>query len=1827
MIAAPPFNFRSKSMWKKLLSRIMVLAMLLALLPAQPVAVAAEATAPDSVTAYLTVSLQDEGSLSFAQARDGSSMAAKAVEVSDLDNDGLLTLYDMLCCAHEQFAPGGMSDFVTISGTNNAVTAKEIWGREDSFSLFLTRGQSTTAKSLTNLKMNNVNLLISEDSHLYAVQGNKTDFFSNTNATLPAIQALKNIPHLTVLANQQFTVKMYTFDSSKTAPPQIVAAAKNREVVYVKSGSETVVSAGSTNTQGKLDLTLTEPGEYLLYSVPTDGQTGSAACIVQVVEDALEIDRLHLSLSETGDNLITGFDAETKEYTITIPDGTSELYCQASVDDAGCNIRMYVTEVPSNFFDINTDTLKTLNLPDGQKITLFLNDRHLKEAGNDPISTEYVIYIQRQVQLTGLETSGALLSDADLTTGALDVYVAHDATEATLTPTAADGDIITVNEQAVSSGDTATITLDSSGTTTATVNVHRDAEGYIDRSYTVTFHTAGSEAVPIFREQPAEIQEYFVGDDEIESAMGGTISYVKDLTVYADAGGEVTYQWYSNTTDSAEDATLLEDETGRSYTPSVETSGEWYYYCVASCGEESTISDMAHVIVHDMPTLDWADDLEIPELPADKSELFGGHTEGFYYKKGDTDVTPLRATLNLPDSLADRDDVVVSSFYWNVPAAVGDSFTEEPYFTPATWASFGGCEYKVIARLDVPWREYDVNISCDTGIYVYVDQAENTLSPEVASSAWPNGDGTELSPWELTSQEDLVELAAFVKQGYSFSGAYFLMTQDISLDDTWVSIGTGDSSKGDGWSPFSGTLDGGGHTLSYAEGTDQPLFGYVREASVKNLAIYAPYMKNYGLVSNYAVDYGDDGLYGVGVGGSYAAGCPDTIDITNVTIKSGSVIEQSGFIGGFASGGNTVNILNCTVEDNVKIGWNLTENCSAENHNIGSFGGLFNGTISNCVSYADVYGSNFVGGIAGDKGQSMGYFEIDNCAFLGTVNASGNCVGGIAGSGYNAGSAPNTPGSTIRNCYVSGDITGGNYVGGILGMEFQIQAWNTSYIQNNCFYGTVRATEENGTVGGIIGRLNSLNSNNFIENNYSVEGCGAEKAIGYIEYLDTSATVPAPGSTTVFNTADKLPQIRGVSKRNLNRSDDPLGADADKLGAVKTLEQFKDGTVAQLLNASESSLKNWITSENGPVHSREPIVYKLSISGNYQTSYVIGENLNLSGAVFTASRSDNLTFDVPLDEIEISGYDKNTRGVQTLTAKYGLVTCEFTVTVLKAENSDPTKNVITVYFKLMGDDNHNWADDYIPEEGEAHTLQYGGLKTWISNAAYTVDQNATVADLLDLIAEKYGVVFDNPTGNYVESVTYNGITLGEFDNGNLSGWMYTLNETHPLYGVSEQFLEDGDRIVWHYTDDYTKEEGSEHWVTGGTTGGGTSGTDENSPVLEPEVSVDKNGNATVTIPSKDLAEAIESASENGTQSIVITPQVSGNATSLTVTIPKSSVTDILDETKAGLSIECDLGEIELPQDALSAIVKAAGSSDITVTIAVGDSEDAVKLLEGQKDVTEETMKDASVAVVTITSGEKYITAFDGRQITITLPVGGEAFEEGKNYVVYQISDDGTVERLAGECIKQGKKFFVKVTTTHLNTFVVLPVKTVELPFTDVQETDWFYNAVSCAYVNGLFNGTSNTTFSPNDSMTRAMLATVLYRMAGEPAGVGENAPFDDMAMDSWYTDAVAWANENGIVAGYGNGLFGGNDSITREQLVVMLYRYAKFMKHDTAAAGDLSAFTDAGDASDWAVEALRWAYAEGLITGRTATTIVPQGTATRAEVATLLMRFGGDLAE
>jgi len=177
-----------------------------------------------------------------------------------------------------------------------------------------------------------------------------------------------------------------------------------------------------------------------------------------------------------------------------------------------------------------------------------------------------------------------------------------------------------------------------------------------------------------------------------------------------------------------------------------------------------------------------------------------------------------------------------------------------------------------------------------------------------------------------------------------------------------------------------------------------------------------------------------------------------------------------------------------------------------------------------------------------------------------------------------------------------------------------------------------------------------------------------------------------------------------------------------------------------------------------------------------------------------------------------------------------------------------------------------------------------------------------------------------------------------------------------------------------------------------------------------------------------------------------------------------------------------------------------------------------------------------------------------------------------------------------------------------------------LPFTDVESTDWFYEAVRFVAENGLMNGTSVDKFSPNTAMSRAMLVTVLYRLEGE-LPVSGSIPFADVKAGEWYSDAILWANNNNIVIGYSSVIFGRNDPITREQTVTILYRYAKLKGLDVSASVDLSGYTDMKDISGWALDAMKWAVAERIVQGRTNTTIVPQGTSTRAEVAMILQRY------
>ena len=184
-----------------------------------------------------------------------------------------------------------------------------------------------------------------------------------------------------------------------------------------------------------------------------------------------------------------------------------------------------------------------------------------------------------------------------------------------------------------------------------------------------------------------------------------------------------------------------------------------------------------------------------------------------------------------------------------------------------------------------------------------------------------------------------------------------------------------------------------------------------------------------------------------------------------------------------------------------------------------------------------------------------------------------------------------------------------------------------------------------------------------------------------------------------------------------------------------------------------------------------------------------------------------------------------------------------------------------------------------------------------------------------------------------------------------------------------------------------------------------------------------------------------------------------------------------------------------------------------------------------------------------------------------------------------------------------------------------------LPFTDVNSDDWFLAAVQYVYENDRMAGTSSTTFQPEVNLTRAMAAQVLYNLEGQPAVTGDTTFTDAAAAGDWAVKAITWAEQTGVVAGIGDGLFDPTANVTREEFAQMMYNYASYKEYDLTLEGDLSQFEDASAISGWAETAMSWANGSGLINGHDDGTIDPQGTTTRAQAASILMNFDQNVAE
>ena len=443
-------------------------------------------------------------------------------------------------------------------------------------------------------------------------------------------------------------------------------------------------------------------------------------------------------------------------------------------------------------------------------------------------------------------------------------------------------------------------------------------------------------------------------------------------------------------------------------------------------------------------------------------------------------------------------------------------------------------------------------------------------------------------------------------------------------------------------------------------------------------------------------------------------------------------------------------------------------------------------------------------------------------------------------------------------------------------------------------------------------------------------------------------------------------------------------------------------------------------------------------------------------------------------------------------------TCKQVSTLLDRAIQDMNavkKGDMTVTFRLIGaleatQDVNLTSDSYLPE-----------YVTWIPTTKYEMASNATVYDLFTEALRDAGLSSTGAENNYVKTIyapsCLGGYALSEFTNGARSGWMYTVNGSHPSLGLKEQELKDGDMVVWHYVNDYSHEVSD--WKS-----------DSQHPSL---------GNGTYY---------------NGwLRAADITPE---------------------------RYVEQLLGKI--------------------VTV-------------GRHGTAEPKLKLSDI----------------GKSVTFTF----------KPDVGYKVKD----VKVDGKSVGAVKTYTIDKLT--VSTRIEVEFTNGKLPFTDVRESDWFYEDVAFAYENGLFAGTSDTTFSPNASMTRAMLVTVLYRLEGQPAVNGRSG-FSDVQYNGYYEDAVTWAADNGIVNGTSASTFSPNANVTREQMAAILYRYAQYKKYNTAASSSLNGFTDHASVSGYAAASLEWAVAEKLVNG-SAGKLMPTGNATRAQVAAILHRFVTNVAK
>ncbi len=845
----------------------------------------------------------------------------------------------------------------------------------------------------------------------------------------------------------------------------------------------------------------------------------------------------------------------------------------------------------------------------------------------------------------------------------------------------------------------------------------------------------------------------------------------------------------------------------------------------------------------------------------------------------------------------------------------------------------------------------------------------------------------------------------------------------------------------------------------------------------------------------------DNGLFGTVGGGSV---------IKNLTLE-GEILSSKSSIGGIAKYLQAGTIENCVNKANITITGN-------NNNTIGGIAGYtYNGaSIINCINKGNISseGSN-VGGILGDTIGDKG--KIECCINEGTVTGSSN-VGGIIGEDtcgieikncYNTGAATGTANTggfigktsktTITSCYNAGTVSGGK---GFAGTASKSSFEKCYYLGNEAQDDNAEALSAQDLKSADLGEDFKLVCNDYpalsweigkTEHNgtkketvavtcytkgydlYECSSCSETYKTNYVASLGHTATPEKEEVHAAYK--DETCSVCGEKYRIWN--DDRLQYVVLPTKGVTTIT----------MNDESDYPWNWKTSKArfessnrgvGNSTSITEISFTLSEEKVLSFGYGVSSEANCDKATITLSKIDGEP------EIIANGISGDNSGKFSKLLAAGEYTLSLAFAKDMSDNVNDDLGYITnvklsdktetpqspeakpsVTFRLIGceqakQDVDLGKDKYLPN-----------YVTWIATTTYTLEElgeDATVGTVFKKALDKAGLEYEGFENNYISSIkSPSGYVLAEMTNGPRSGWMYTVNGTHPDKGLNEWKIKEGDIIIWHYVNDYsyevqdwTKDENYpamgnastwNGWLKAddsvGASGGGaasapvenqsqvtTSGSSGSATTTTPTQVAVKDDTATATVKDENAKEIIKQAEANMSKEIVIDVKKDDvkEAEKVKVDISVTTAKDVLDKTEADLTVNTPAGSVTLPQDALKEAVAEAKGKTISVEVAL-----VSKPTEIQQNAAG---TNGHIIAVTIKSDGKTITTFGGKSLTIKLEVPAKL--KDKNVIAIYIAEDGKIEKMEGKLITENGKDFYVFTTPHLSTFALADADEVKI---------------------------------------------------------------------------------------------------------------------------------------------------------------------------------------